>query len=124
MRTFRQIRRAIAAVLLVLLLPGCYHWAALPISPDDPASSVEGLHSVRVKTTAGSRFELRAPTVRGDTLVGSRDESLVTILISNLSRVERRKVAPGRTLVLFALTFVVAAAAAAGGDWCFGQPSC
>lgn len=70
MPTFRQMRRSIAAVLLVAYLPACHHW----VRPKDmtPQQYVTAKHpgKVRVTLTDGSRFVLGEPWVSADSIGG------------------------------------------------------
>jgi hypothetical protein len=64
-QTFRRIRRSIAAVLLMLYLPGCYHWRLAYLGPSEMANK-----RVRVTDSAGKHLTLHMLWVSGDSLIG------------------------------------------------------
>ena len=70
---FRRIRRSIAALLLALYLPGCYHY--VPLQGMTPQEYIATKHPGRVRLTFAdsSRTELLKPSVSGDSLVGFRE---------------------------------------------------
>jgi hypothetical protein len=69
MRTFRRMRRGIAAVLLVLCLPACTSWRPARVSPQQ--LFLDGNpKAIRVSTAAGRRLALARPWVAADTLRG------------------------------------------------------
>lgn len=107
MQTFRRIRWTIAAVLLVLYLPGCYSWKTVPITP---VVSEQRPGRVRVTTAEGTRFELHWPLVRGDTLLGTRRDLPVSIALGDIARVQARQIDTGKSVALSVMLAGLAAA--------------
>jgi hypothetical protein len=70
--TFRRIRRLLAALLLVLYVPACYHW----VTPEGmtPQEYIATNHpkQVRITLADSSRLVVLRPTISGDSLVGFR----------------------------------------------------
>jgi hypothetical protein len=107
MPTFRRIRRSIAAILLVLYLPGCQHY----VTPRGmtPQEYIAAKHPKQVRLTVNDithglhRFELLAPSVGpGDSLTGlpRPEDPPVTVAISAIERFEFRESNPSGTFGL------------------------
>ncbi len=69
MRTFRRIRRILAASLLVVHQACCYHYVAAPGTPPDYIVAHKP-RQVRVTLTDGTSRTLLKPTVAQDSLKG------------------------------------------------------
>jgi hypothetical protein len=102
----RRSRQFVSGVLS-LFLPACTYWQ---VGTPSPAEFVSGKHPevVRVTRTDGSKFELRSPTVLGDSLVGTAGGELVQedtlrtvgVPLSDVQTVEVKKTSIGNTVGL------------------------
>jgi hypothetical protein len=106
MPTFRRIRRTIAAVLLTVYLPSCYHW----ITPKGitPQEYVTTKHPKQVRVTlvdSTRRTVLRQPWVSADSIggrlliradwyYGARVGPPWAVPLSSVQRMEVRKLEP------------------------------
>ena len=111
MRTFQRIRRTIAAVLLVVYLPGCYHWVTeKQISPQEYITTKHP-KQVRLQLVDSTRRTvLRQPWVSADSIGGwpliskgweIKPGSPWAAALSNVQQMEVRKV--NRTGTTFAI---------------------
>ena len=101
MQTFGRIRRSLAAVLLVLYLPGCYHYAVPKGMSPQEYIAAEHPKQVRLTLADGSRRTLHQPWVSADSIGGrpvvrSQGGSLKlgppwAIALSDVRRMEGRK---------------------------------
>jgi hypothetical protein len=110
MRPVRTRRSGIAYLLLLLYLPACTSWH---VGTPTPAQFVETEHpqTVRVTRTDGTTLELKAPVVRGDSLVGTvgRDRT-VSLALSDVRSVEVKRTSTGKTVLLVGAGVVVVVA--------------
>jgi hypothetical protein len=128
MQTFQRIRRSIAAVLLVLYLPGCTSWRLAEVSPQQ--LFLDGKpKQVRVTTAAGRQLELTRPWLVADTLRGyitvrnpARTDETVTVVqdtataipLADITRIQVLRVDWGM-IGLGGLVVLVVVGVAAGG---------
>jgi hypothetical protein len=97
--------------VLSVFSPACTYWQ---VGTPNPAEFVSDKHPevVRVTRTDGAKFELRSPTVRGDSLVGTaREDTLraVGLALSDVQTIEIKRTSVGNTVGL-----VVVSAATVG----------
>jgi len=70
MRTFRRIRRSIAGLVLVLYLPGCYHYVTPKEMTPEAYIAAEQPDHIRVTLTDGTRQTLLQPSMSRGSLQG------------------------------------------------------
>jgi len=118
---FRRIRRPIAALLLVLHLPACYHYVAPDGMAPQEYIAARKPSQVHVTLTDGSRMEMLRPWASTDSLGGLRLVPLiggghtsgapVSVPRRGVQRLEVYRLNTGTTLV--GVTAALAAAVAA-----------
>jgi hypothetical protein len=95
------VARITAALLAVTLLSGCSAHRRMLIPGQPPprpdARGVEAGDGVRITQQSGARVSFRVAEVRPDALVSSTGER---IAFDSMTRLEARKFAWGRTLIL------------------------
>jgi len=111
-------RRAIALILIPLVVTGCYSWQ---LAEPTPSEYLETHHPERVRLTQGdgSTITLWNPELRGDSLRGGTGGGMaqwdtiraVTIGLTDVERMEVHRFSARRTMVLVAIPFAVLAIA-------------
>ena len=102
-----QLRSTLGCLLLLAYLPACSSWQAVGPSPEEFVRT-RAPATIRVTRNDSSRVELRAPAVRGDTLVGTvggglaRDNQArqLAVPLSEAHSVAVRRFSAGNTLAL------------------------
>jgi len=126
-----QLHRATAALVLLAYLPACTSWQVVGPQPEQFVQQ-QAPGMIRVTRVDGTRVQLAAPEVRGDTLVGSLKDGTARdtarqlgVPLSEVGSVQVRKFSAMRTLGLvaavFGATVVVYAAACIDSD---GERTC
>ena len=87
-------------LFLVLNLTACQAWHSVSLDAISPAQLIEEDRPDRVRVTGGEvlEWEVVAPSVEGDQLVGAGDFSMP---LSDIFGLEVRGISWGRTLLLF-----------------------
>lgn len=101
-------RRAVALLAAAAFLSGCHSWRAAGNPAADHLRD-EGPRDVRVwRSSSDAPWELEDATVRGDSLVGSDgDGRLRSVPLSDVRRVDVRRLDAGKTTLLVAAGAVV-----------------
>lgn len=110
--------RVTAAILITTLLTGCHAQQRIDIpgeAPSRPHAAVQPGDHVKVTLQSGTIVYLTVAEVRPEELVGTTGQRLA---YQSMSKLERRQVAPGRTVLLVVgslalIVFAVTAAALA-----------
>jgi hypothetical protein len=109
------IRRCGSAFLLATYLTGCTSWRAQNVAPERVLQDSNLVRKgVRITTLDGQRFKVEHPTLRADTLTGTRDTAAVAVPLGQIRELEVRRLSAQRTALLVAGSLVGAAAAALG----------
>jgi hypothetical protein len=100
-----QSRPTCGALLMLLLLlqsTGCTTWRTRPGA--SAAAIIETRHPARARLdlVSGSRTELRAPVVEGDTILGLARGDTARVAAADVTAVAVRRFSPARTLLLVA----------------------
>jgi len=89
---------------LCLWLNACTTWTAIEIS------ELADHDRVRVTTAAGERYEIRAPVVETDSIVGRVGQAETQISITDVSALEASRFSGERTIALVIVVPLIAAA--------------
>ena len=98
----RPLTRRVIAALLLVQLTACYSWRPTTVSPQT-LIPVEQPSEVRVMLTSQETITLTYPTLRNDSISGVvpyLDGYRRAVAVSDISRLEVRRVSTGRTLAL------------------------
>jgi hypothetical protein len=109
---YRGIRRCGSALLLTTYLSGCTSWQVQNAAPDQVLQDSHLVRKgVRITTLDGQRFKVEHPTLRADTLTGTRDTAAVAVPLGQIRELQVRRPSAPRTALLVAGSVVGAAAA-------------
>jgi hypothetical protein len=109
----RPTVRCWSAILLVTYVSGCTSWHAQNVAPERVLQDSQLVRKgVRVTTLDGQRFKVEHPTLRADTLTGTRDTAAVAVPLGQIRELQVRRPSAPRTALLVAGSVVGAAAAA------------
>jgi len=108
-------RRCACAFVLAAYLSGCTGWQTQRVTPQRVLEDSHYVRrGVRVTTADGRRLEIEHPTLRADTLTGTRDRAAVAIPLDQVRRLDVRRPSVPRTAALVVGSMAGAAAAALG----------
>lgn len=119
MPVVRRIRRSIAALLLVLFLPSCYHYVTPKEMTPQEYIATKAPKQVRVTLIDSTRVVLRDPFITPDSIGGHtqiRQDAPASRWAVALSRVERFE---GHEYDNWAVAGIVAGAMVVVGGLCF-----
>ena len=113
MNHYSMFRRAVALVLIPVVVAGCSSWQLAKPTPSEYLQSHRPNH-VRVTRSDSARISLRTPELRGDSLWGIEGGSLaradtgrqVIVPLSDIQRMEVRRFSLAKTLGLYAVISV------------------
>lgn len=111
------------AALYALLSTACASWqtqtAPVPQVVDKSAS--KGEPTIRVELTSGTRYEIYAAKIEGDSVIGRNTPAVmaetqrIAVATADIKRIERHSISAGRTfLAVAAITAAVIAISASG----------
>ena len=117
MRTRIPLARRVIAALLMVLLTACHSWEPTTISPQQVILEEALPSSVRVTLTNEETITLTNPTIRNDSITGIVQYLTGyrrTVAVSDISRVEVRRVNPAGAIGVGLLASFALFLAAAG----------
>jgi len=105
-RHLRRYRATFACIVILSYLPACTGWH---VGGPTPTEFVERERpgQVRVTRIDGSTIVLANPTIRGDSLLGTRNGEDIRLPLSDVSSVAVSRVSIGRTLLLIPAGLVI-----------------
>jgi hypothetical protein len=115
--------RPFALVLLVLHLTGCQTWQPTTVRPRQLIEE-EQPSEIRIIGSAGSQVTLSSPSLKGDSIIGTRVRlrrtETVTVPFSDIDGIAVKRIAGLRTLgaILLIPTLIVATFAVGCVDSC------
>lgn len=111
--------------LYALLSTACTSWQAqtAPIPKVVEESASRGESTIRVELKSGTRYEIYAATLQGDSVIGRNtpaqrvETQRIAVATADIKRVERHRINTGRTvLAVVAITAAVIAISSASGS--------
>ena len=116
-----MLRPAVAAILLLAFLPGCYSWRLETVAPEARAvvTRPDPPKRVRIYRTDGTQVNLLGPRVVGDSVVGTAVDtspaSQVAVALQDIAGLEAERFDARQTTAL-----VLAPVAVLGFIWLIG----